>query len=639
VSDTDRRVDELREQLRSLGYLDARVDRFVLGGAGRTRPVGLVLGASARIGILAGLLLGPSAAIGLRARVPELVTGVGDAIVLAMYLALLFGAAATLVAAVAITAGAWAARKSAARPDFARLARRAATTAGMAVGVSCLLYLTLWWRTTTGLAGGTSLGWSFAVLAVAVAISLLLGHAVAVTVLAVLARLGYAAALGSGRPLSSFGAIVPMGLVALAGAIALLVATAASGRAASEPPPLTVVPTSQRVVVIAVDGVDAATVTRLRSNGRLPAFDRLLGQAVASLPSDADRDPARVWTTIATGQSPERHGIRALETRQVAGLTGRLHTDSPGWAALAGATDLLRLTQPAIASGGERLIPAFWEVAARAGLRTATIHWWATWPASDDGGITLTDRAILRLEHGGALDGEISPASLYEPLRREWPERRQRAAVRAARALVPEASSEVSDVIRRSADLDATLLDLARDPALGAPDLLVVYLPGLDIAQHALFGSADRSALAASGAAERVASLDRYYEFLDEEIAALAHHDPISRRLTLLVTQPGRVPRAATGILAMSGIPAASISTTADVTAIAPTVLHALGVPVADDLAGRPALQLFAGQFGQTYPVRRVATYGSRQPAARSPSSRPLDREMVERMRSLGYVR
>ena len=64
-----RDVDDLRQQLRSLGYLDAGVDRFVLGPAHATRrPAAIALLASLRIGALAAVLLGPAAAIGVAAR-------------------------------------------------------------------------------------------------------------------------------------------------------------------------------------------------------------------------------------------------------------------------------------------------------------------------------------------------------------------------------------------------------------------------------------------------------------------------------------------------------------------------------------------------------------------------------------------
>jgi hypothetical protein len=395
-----------------------------------------------------------------------------------------------------------------------------------------------------------SLAWSLAALAVAAAISLLLGHVVAVTVLALLARRGLGDWLPPGLPLSSPKTLISLGVIALAGAVGLMVASAP---APDESPqlPLTVVPTGLRTVVLAVDGVDVATLDRLRAAGRLRAIDRLLGQGVATMASDADRDPARVWTTIATGQPPERHGIRALESRQVAGVGGRLRTESRFWSAIAAATDVLRLTRPAIASGDERLSPTFWEVAARAGLRTTVVHWWATWPVPETAGIVLSDRAILRLEHGGPLDGEIAPPELYDALRPAWPARRERAAARANLLAVPGRSEVVASALRRSAELDATILDLASDAALAASDLLVVYLPGLDIAQHTLLGSADAAGLAPSAASERVTALERYYEFLDGRSVVWKRAG--QGRIVMLVTQPGRLAAPSHGLLAPSG--------------------------------------------------------------------------------------
>ncbi|MCC7186597.1 MAG: hypothetical protein IT185_10175, partial [Acidobacteria bacterium] len=137
-------VDALRERLRALGSLDARVDRFVLGGAAsRSRAASLALAASARIGILAGLLLGPAAVIGITTRAPELVTSLTDAVVLAAYLSLPFGVASAVLAFLAIVTAGWLARRSAAHPDITRRARRAAIAAGLVVAAVCLAYLTL----------------------------------------------------------------------------------------------------------------------------------------------------------------------------------------------------------------------------------------------------------------------------------------------------------------------------------------------------------------------------------------------------------------------------------------------------------------------------------------------------------------
>src|SRR6516225_9709914 len=126
----DERIDELRQRLRALGYLDAGVNRFVLAPARETRgPVGLAIRASLRVGVLGGLLLGPAAALGVGARVPGLVSGARDAGVLAIYLALLFFATFTIVTFV-----------------VSLVARRASPLIGWLTTAGYLGYLTLWWR-------------------------------------------------------------------------------------------------------------------------------------------------------------------------------------------------------------------------------------------------------------------------------------------------------------------------------------------------------------------------------------------------------------------------------------------------------------------------------------------------------------
>ena len=121
-----------------------------------------------------------------------------------------FGLAVSLLAAVAVWLGTLAVRGLAASPETSRRARRGAALAGGAVGLACLVYLTLWWRTATAF-GTASPWWALLALGVAAAISVLLGHAVAVTVLALLARRGLAASLQRGTPLSSPKVTFPLG--------------------------------------------------------------------------------------------------------------------------------------------------------------------------------------------------------------------------------------------------------------------------------------------------------------------------------------------------------------------------------------------------------------------------------------------
>jgi hypothetical protein len=360
---------------------------------------------------------------------------------------------------------------------------------------------------------------------------------------------------------------------------------------------------------------------------------------VAILEPVDSTDPARLWTTVATGRSPEAHGVEQLETRRVAGLRGRL-TSAPVSRLLSGATDLLRLTEPAIASNIERRTKTFWEIAAQAGLRTSVTNWWATWPVDTSAGTVFSDRAILRLERGGALDAEIAPAALYDALKNKWPELRAEAIQdaadffrRRAQRELPPLPQELRTILARSAELDGTVVRLAEATA-GGSDLLVMYLPGLDIVQQTLFANEPPRP---SDVDQRLTALRQYYDYAGSLIAAA-----IARvqqgGVVMLLAQPGRLQQGE-GVLASTGPGIRSTDTAARVLDIAPTVLHTLGIPIAKDLQGKVVEGLFQDQSLHSHPVRFVDTYGPRGKSTVVRSGQPLDTEMIERLRSLGYVR
>lgn len=641
---SDPRVDELRQRLRALGYFDAGVDRFVLGPAREARrPAAIALLASLRTGLIAAVLLGPAAAVGLAGRLPGLVTGPRDAIVVACYLGAFFGAG---VAVLAFVTSLLFAKLAGAR--VADRARRLSRAAGAVVTIGCLVYLTLWWDTTNAGFGWTVPVWTVFALAVAVAISLLVGHAVLVTTFAVMM-----AAQAEGRPAParsagmSWRTTLGIAALAFAGAAVLLVSTGPlQSREAAVPPALTVVSSGLRVRVIAIDGFDPGVFEQLTTAGRVPALGAAFGVARARLATDSTRDPARVWTTIATGQPADVHGVRGLETTRVALVQGAMSAGgaSPLARVVRTATDLLRLTRPAIASGSERRVKTMWEVASDAGLRTAVVNWWATWPApadsAGDRGVVLSDRATLRLERGGPLDAEISPSALYETLRPQWPAIRERTLARVADTLQLATDSDpaVAAILRRSAEIDAVQLALADRVATATTDLVAVYLPGLDIAQHALLATPE-GALGASATAARVEALKDYYVFLDRVLAPLLIVD--KGQLLVLVTEPGRVASTSEGLLAMVGtdVRNGASANAASSMDVMPTVLHALGVPVSGELAGKPLTSLFEETFIARYPVRPIPTYGAPSTGTAERKGQPLDQEMIDRLRSLGYVR
>jgi hypothetical protein len=400
-----------------------------------------------------------------------------------------------------------------------------------------------------------------------------------------------------------------------------------------------------------------------------------------TMPRQSD-DPAREWTTIATGQPVERHGVTALEVRRVAGLQGQLPASGwPRWAnAAATASDLVRLTRPAINTGVIRREKMFWEVAAQAGLRTVAVNWWTSWPARDEDGIVLTERAVLRLDGGGALAAEMAPASLYERIRPRWAELSARAAALAGEALRPapavgpdrgapqdqrgaaEWSPPVAAALREAALVDAQQLTLFAEVVSPDLDLAAVYLPGLDILGTKLRTVATEKASTAV-LVESADAVRGYYRWLSAQIEGHAGlRGPMGEAVRpqsggadlVLIGHPGRSAVQSPAVLSywphwarLPGPPTPfeERAKTGSLFDVAPTVLSRLGIPLSRELHGQPlwlATAMSMAQGGSAPPPASptaVETYGRRTAdRGRARGDAVLDEEMRERLRSLGYV-
>ena len=637
-------VDALRAKLKALGYLDAGVDRFVLAPAraGRGRW-SIALRASLRIGVLAGLLLGLSGGIAAAARLPGLVTGVRDSVVLTAMLSVAFGTAAFLLTVVVLSVTSRLLRQTLAHGASAPRARLVATLAGALVGAGSLAYLTLWWGATSGEAVPQATAATAAAIGVAVVISVLLGHSTSTIVQAVLASDTPAGTTPRRRlSLRASVAIAVLGALASAGLLAWRAPAAADPPAAT--PSLTVVPTGLTLTVVAIDGFDPDVFTTLGLEAEAPVLARLL-HGVPLAPSEDSSptrdaggqslvDPAPRWTTLATGQLPAEHGVRWIELRRVAGLGGVMGASAEGWTRpITAATDLLRLTRPSVATGTMRRAPTFWEVAAVSGLKTLAVNWWATWPALPTDGGVLPERAVLRLERGGALEGETTPPGLYHDLRPRWP-----AISAQARAWVGRRLTHTPDPIDR-ARWEATLVDaqqVALASAVATPDLdlLTIYLPGLDIASQRVLG--EGSASSPGETARRLQAMRAVYLLLEDLLGVLDRPG----RLLVLAASRGRFVAHDEVRVAVGEAPAAAPAAGQRLHDIdlAPTLLHALGLPVSRRLAGTPQPALLPA-VAAGHAVRTVEAYPPRQAApARASHPAGLEDEMRERLRSLGYV-
>ncbi len=571
-------VDQVRDELRRLGYLEHGVDRFVLGGAGSTSPARASARAATRVGVLGGLLFGAALTLAAPGLDPRLRGEPRDLLVLSIYLVL----ALALVTALAtflggLAAAGWARRRQ------RRPGPTVSRNVGLALGIAGLGYLALWWRAH---AWAAPLPTQVASIVLGLALCAALGRFGTLASVAVLTAGG----MGDRLPRASLSRrrMVPL-LAAAALLLGGAVAAAAylSGASAVAAPDFAVVPTGLQVRVLGIDGLDRRMADQMIARGEMPYLQALLaGGAHAVLRTEPEQVPAMP-------------------------ITG----DDPFARALRSATDVLRLGRAQPATSVLRGAKTFWNVASEKGLRVGVVNWWATWPADAVNGYVVTERALFKLEKGGSFEGETAPPEVFDRLR-------------------PLAALATS----KPRGIDEFALAAAR--ALSGsrpPDVEAIYLPGLDIATMQQVGEAGGADLA--GLDARLDAVRAYYRFADGLIGQAVDGMAASDVL-VLVGDPGRMARrsgTAEGLLAVRGaiVRAGDLGTVTE-RDIAPTVLHLAGLPRSGELEGRVLEDALSPAFRAAHPVRTVTSYGRR--FAGRPAESAFDRDMLEQLRSLGYV-
>jgi len=107
------------------------------------------------------------------------------------------------------------------------------------------------------------------------------------------------------------------------------------------------------VVMIGIDGIDPGILADLIDAGRVPTFERFAKEGtLGTLGTFAPTFSPVIWTTIATGQDMEAHGVQDFLDPE-----GRPYTSNA------------------------RRVPALWDLVSDAGLTVDCTGWWITWPA------------------------------------------------------------------------------------------------------------------------------------------------------------------------------------------------------------------------------------------------------------------
>src|SRR3989441_1488074 len=426
--------------------------------------------------------------------------------------------------------------------------------------------------------------------------------------------------------------------------------------------------TGTRALLIGLDGADWNIIDPLIEAGRLPNLARLARSGVRGrLHSITPMLSPVIWTSIATGVQPSRHGIIDFLA-----TTGRDGERVP-------VTSSLRRTK------------AIWNMLSENGLSVGVAGWWASFPAEKVHGFIVSDRVAYQLfgasvAHDQAREGKVYPAELGDLVASLTVARETIGMAEVARyvRLPPDPASLPSEQNRLIDDLKTllaagdtyTTISLALR-ARFHPDFQAVYLEGTDTVAHLFMRYAPplMPGVAREDAQRFGRAVDEYYRHADDLVGRLVeaagpqtavivcsdHGFRTGENRPLTDSRIGYGQAAdwhrKYGIIVLAGPPfrKGHEVSEASVLDITPTVLALLGLPVGEDMEGRPILDAFEPSFLASHPVRYVRTYETSAlassagatgdgSAARSKADPDRldpqgDQELKEKLQSLGYLR
>lgn len=410
------------------------------------------------------------------------------------------------------------------------------------------------------------------------------------------------------------------------------------------------VKTKHRVYLIGLDGASWNLMEQPLREGKLPNFKKLIeGGTYGPLKSFVPTKSPILWTSIATGKIPLKHGI------------GNFTAEKDG--------------KIIPVSGGQRITKAFWNIAGDYGLTTGVINWWVTWPPEKVDGYMISDRwrngnpkkmqntvvtyppdLLKELPGVGmtrdkyledckkfGLPTAVHPAVesrnvdlLYNGYKTYWGQ--DKAVREACRRMTQKHPVDVFGVVFRIIDVSShlywTYLDLKFVDEMRAKQAAGTMTPD-DIKRID---------------AEFVKLIEPVYNYADRILGEFMKRG--DRNTTYIICsdhgfkfEEGRYGHSSMkeppyGIIILNG-PAFKRNNRIDgatLLDITPTLLYLEGIPLGRDMDGKVLFNAFYPEFIKQNPPTLVASHdkGIRQKG--EPASSDMDQEILDDLRSLGYI-
>lgn len=159
-------------------------------------------------------------------------------------------------------------------------------------------------------------------------------------------------------------------------------------------------PLAEKVLLVGWDAADWKVIHPLLDRGLMPNLEKMIGEGVSG--NIATLHPVfspMLWTSIATGKRPFKHGILGFVEPTPDGLHVRPVTSQ------------------------SRKTKTLWNIFDQSGMRSNVVGWWPSYPAEKINGVMVSDQFHqvrdngLHPENWPLAEANISPRSKYEELK------------------------------------------------------------------------------------------------------------------------------------------------------------------------------------------------------------------------------
>lgn len=425
-----------------------------------------------------------------------------------------------------------------------------------------------------------------------------------------------------------------------------------------------------RLLVLGIDGITWNRIDCRIAKGELPNFAKLKsGGATSWLRTIEPTASPTIWTTVATGHTPNDHGIRDFVIRRsrfLPAISQQLENR-----ALRALFSQANLYSAIPVTSNIRQVKAIWNIATEMNIPTLVTGWWASYPAEPITGWNITSAAspdwaerllgstekMTKQTFGTTWPEDLAPK--IEPLRRNVKNLTREEIVQ----WFPEgagAFEELQTIDRISSDQPLSIFasSLLRDEFFvdatfsvlktEKPELVLCYTRLTDDYSHYFWEYSeeqDAHLVARKDLIPRYKNVvDRAYDWADRLVGRFLGQ--LKENDVLFVLSDHGFERVGPGvyhhnfgpdgIIALYGhnVKKGEIKEKPHILDVAPTLLHILGVPKGGDMPGRVLSEF----FDAPREARSIPTWETSRRTRAGLFESNDDAGRLDELRQLGYV-